>query len=271
MRDFGIVLEEGMSVLMLRTQGGFCNRIRAIVSAVLWAEDTDRKLAVYWPVEPGHLPCRLDDLLERGSIPRLCCVHDGYLSKAHAVQSVEDMESVLRLFGGSEEIRIESYSAFHPEAKKERGLVVLRGLRFAANLEEEAEKRWKEIGGSSAWTAIHFRGTDHRKCLAASPLEAFFKVLEVEDAEWRQFYLATDEDCVKEVFAERLWKGHVTWTAFPQGRRTEEQQKAGVVEWLLLQKCSRILASAGSTFSEWAALRSGSKLIEVKKEEENGH
>jgi hypothetical protein len=258
---------------MLRTQGGFCNRIRAIVSAVLWAEDLDRTLAIYWPVEVGHLPCRLDDLLVRSSIPHLCCVHDGYLSKAHAVQTMKEMESVLHLFGGSEEIRIESYSAFHPDATKERGLAVLRGLRFAPVLEEEAEKCWKEIGGSSSWTAIHFRGTDHRKCLAASPLEAFFKVLEVEDMESRQFYLATDEDCVKEAFAERFWKGHVTWSAFPQGRKTEDQQKAGVVEWLLLQKCSRILASAGSTFSEWAALRSGSKLIEVRGEEpeQNGH
>lgn len=249
---------------MLRTQGGFCNRIRAIVSAVLWAEDTGRKLAIYWPVEVGHMPCRLDDLLVRSSIPHLCCVHDGYLTKAHAVQTVEEMESVWRLFGGSDEIRVESYSAFHPECKRERGLAILRGLRFSADLEKEAEKRWRDMEGSSAWTAIHFRGTDHRKCLAASPLSAFFKVLEGEDAESQKYYLATDEDSVKEAFGQSQWKERIAWSDLPQGRRTEEQQKAGVVEWLLLQKCSRIFASAGSTFSEWASLRSGSKLLEIR-------
>jgi len=248
---------------MLRTQGGFCNRIRAIVSAVLWAEDLGRKLAIYWPVEPGHMPCALEDLLERSSIPRLCCVHNGYLSKAHTAQTIEDMKSIVQIFGANDEIRIESYSAFHPEATGPRGLTVLRGLRFGRVLEEEAEMRWKEIGGSSTWTALHFRGTDHRKCLAASPLEAFFRAVTEEDGEGRTFYLATDEDSVKAAFQDRVWKGTLVTVKFAQGRKTEEQQKAALVEWLLLQKCHRILASKGSTFSEWAALRSGAILVPV--------
>jgi hypothetical protein len=45
-----------------------------------------------------------------------------------------------------------------------------------------------------------------------------------------------------------------------RGRRHPEHQVLGVVDWLLLQKCHRIIGSAGSTFSELAALRSGSEL-----------
>jgi hypothetical protein len=45
------------------------------------------------------------------------------------------------------------------------------------------------------------------------------------------------------------------------GRMTESQQEMGVVDWLLLQGCSRIYASAGSSFSELAAWRAGIEVV----------
>jgi hypothetical protein len=51
------------ATLMFRTQGGFANRLRGIVCAVLWAEDLGMDLEIYWPVETGHLPCALDDII----------------------------------------------------------------------------------------------------------------------------------------------------------------------------------------------------------------
>jgi len=241
--------------LILRTQGGFCNRLRAIVSAVLWAEDLGRELAIYWPIEPGHLPCALEDLLVAESIPRLCCVHAGYLTRARQILSVDDMNMVVRMFGDDDEIRIESYAEFHPEVDEVRGRILLRQIRILPELELQADALWKKMGGASDWLAVHFRGTDHRKCLAQSPVGVFFEHIDMKYKN-RNILLITDENSVKEMFRDRYW-AFVTVADLPLGRRTMEEQRAGVVEWLLLQKCGMILGSAGSSFSSLAARRSG--------------
>jgi hypothetical protein len=246
-----------MATLMLRTQGGFANRLRAIVSAVLWAEDLGRKLAIYWPVEPGHMPCALEELLVPSSIPGLCCIHAGYLPKAHQVLNESDMRAMIQLYGTADEIRIESYAEFHPEVRNQRGLLMLRSLRIQPKIEEQADTLWKEARGKSSWTAIHFRGTDHRKCLAASPLEAFLGRIATEEGGAARYILCTDEYEVARQFKAAYG---IDTPVVVRGRRHPEQQILGVIDWLLLQKCQRILASAGSSFSETAALRSGSTL-----------
>jgi hypothetical protein len=249
-----------MPELILRTQGGFANRLRAIVSAVMWAEDLGRKLVIYWPVEPGHMPCALEDLLVPSSIPGLCCVHNGYISKGHQVLNEADMQAMIKLYGHTDEIRVESYAEFHPECRSVRGISLLRGIRIQPRIEEQADKLWKETSGQSCWTAIHFRGTDHKKCLAVSPLEAFVGRIGAEREENPEFryILCSDEHSVAKIFEENF---NIQAPVLVRGRRHPEQQILGVVDWLLLQKCQRILASTGSSFSELAALRSGGELV----------
>lgn len=252
--------------LLLKTQGGFANRLRAIISGILWAEDLGRKLAIYWPVEPNHMPCALEQILIPSSIPHLCCIHTGYLTKAHQVLSIDDMRTMVEMFNSSDEIRIESYNEFHPDSRTERGLLLLRNIRIHPFIEEQAEKLWKEYGGNSSWTAIHFRGTDHLKCLAASPLELFNACIEqeLEQNPNQKFLLSTDEHYVSKLFEEKFG---IQSPVCVRGRRLPEQQILGVVDWLLLQKCHRILGSLGSSFSELAALRSGNKLYVLTLEQ----
>lgn len=248
----------GDPVLMLRTQGGFANRLRAILSAVLWAEDLGRKLAIYWPVEPGHMPCALGEIFQDVSIPRLCCVHAGYLPKAHAVQSVQDMEAVVGVFGGQEELRIESYSGFHPELYTHRGKVLLRGLRFREKVEALAAQLWKEVRGDSTWIGLHYRGTDHTKCKkACTPEQLAEKVrdwLVVEPGQ--KFWLATDEHAVQKAFLE-WFPGSIESPILVKSRQHPEGQLLAIAEWLCLTRCQAVWGSVGSTFSQWAAIRSG--------------
>ena len=254
-----------MASICLRTQGGFANRFRAIVSAVLWAEDLDRKLVIYWPVEPGHMACALGELLEVSSIPRLCCVHAGYLSKAHQVLSAADMQTVISLRSlGEDEIRIESYSEFHPELRKARGLAVFRAICVKGEIQAMADSLWASFTGVT--TAIHFRGTDHKKCLLSSPLSAFLDLVRTgagAGTGTEKYLLCTDEPEVASQFLEEFGPLQIVVPVSVRGRRLASQQIQGVVDWLLLQKCSRILGSAGSSFSETAALRSGASLLPV--------
>jgi len=162
----------------LRMQGGFCNRLRAIVSGSLWAKDLRCLLILHWPVEPGHMPCSFKELIEAASIPNLGVVREGYLKNAHQILSIEDMKLVLDMNKNEDDIYIKSYSEFHPDLWTARGLRILQDIRIVSHLEEKATELWTQMGGSLDWTGVHFRGTDHAKCLQSSPLSSFFKSLD---------------------------------------------------------------------------------------------
>jgi len=117
------------NVLMIRLKGGLCNRVLALISGILWAEDLDRRLAIYWPVAE-NMPHSIEKFLNPDSIQKVCCVHNGYLTNAHSVNNKMEMETVLQIFGNSEEIRIESYSQFHPDARGVRGIAILNSIKW---------------------------------------------------------------------------------------------------------------------------------------------
>ena len=118
--------------LAIRTQGGFCNRLRAIVCGVLWAEDLGLDLEIYWPQEIGHMVCAIEEILDISTIPRLTLTRASYLKSAHQVLNASDMLTVLQVGG---DLRIQSYSIFHDEFLKERGLAILRGIQVMPYLE----------------------------------------------------------------------------------------------------------------------------------------
>ena len=122
-----MVCVKGDMNICLRTQGDFSQRLRAIVSAVLWAEDLNLDLEIYWAITPGYIAYNFDKLFIKNSIPRLSHVHNGYLSKAHQVLSEDDMKIVVAM---GDKIRIQSYSDFHPESTGSRGIAVLNKIRF---------------------------------------------------------------------------------------------------------------------------------------------
>ena len=237
--------------LSIRTQGGFCNRLRAIVCASLWAEDLGLDLEIYWPQEIGHMVCAIEEILDISTIPRLTLTRTSYLKSAHQVLNASDMRTVLQLGGDP---RIQSYSIFHDDFLKERGVALLRGIQVMPYLESIATSQMtftQPIG-------IHIRRTDHLNCIQASPLPAFEEKISslLEKNPGQQFFLASDELSVKNKFKE-MYSHSIISPIYTLGRMTKEQQQHGIVDWLLLHKCSKILASRGSSFSELAALRAG--------------
>lgn len=244
--------------IVLRCQGGLCNRIRAIVSAVLWAEDIGGRLEIYWPVEKGHMPVPLDHLIDPASITGLTYIRNGYI-RAKQVLSAGDM--VASINASLHEVIIQSYSIFHEDLLKltDRGIAALRKIRIVPSLIRMAEQRLP----AGDLIGLHIRRTDHVKCIAASPLFAFeelvSKVLSSEP-EGTRFLLATDDAHVKERF-HTLFGDAIVSPVSILGRMNETEQEMGVVDWLLLQSCRKIYASAGSSFSELAAWRAGIELI----------
>jgi len=241
-------------MLVIRVQGGFCNRLRAIVSAALWAEDLGTGLVIYWPEEPGHMACRIDEILVPRTIPGIVKFHTGYIRNARQVLSHEEMESVLQVqrLMPSSEIRIESYSIFHNDFHS-RGIKILRRIQIHPSIQKMTE------GVKDGLVGIHIRRTDHVKCIEASPLALFEDYLEKADR--GNFYLATDDAEVKAAFKEKFTKHFIASPVVKLGRLSKEQQIHGIIDWLLLQKCTKIVASQGSSFSELAAWRAGIPLV----------
>jgi hypothetical protein len=158
------------------------------------------------------------------------------------------------------EIRVQSYSSFHEDLENAttRGLAALRSIRIVPELEEQVTM------DEGACIGVHVRRTDHAKCIAASPVAAFERAIEHQlvlnkDA---RFCLVTDDLAVKMRF-QNLYGEAIYSPTTVLGRMTPQQQYAGVIDWLLLHRCSKILASAGSSFSELAALRAGIELVPV--------
>jgi hypothetical protein len=187
-------------------------------------------------------------------------VRNGYI-RAKQVLSVEDMKASIQ--ASSYEIIIQSYSMFHDDLINltERGLAMLRKIQIVPSLANMAIKAMP----AGELIGLHIRRTDHVKCIAASPLEAFEEIVSKVVASGQggfkgRFLLATDDSAVKERFHD-LFGDAIVSPVVTLGRMTESQQEMGVVDWLLLQGCTKIYASAGSSFSELAAWRAGIELI----------
>jgi len=245
--------------------GGFSNRLRAIASAALWAEDLGAKLEIFWPVEAGVVPCRIEELIEINTIPYITYTHVGYIQRAHNILGVDDMKIVVKIWEKAHEIRIESYAEFHEDiiGRTERGLTMLRRIKIRKEIVANASDLAKElgIGLNNQWIGVHIRRTDHKNCIAASPIELFLARIETYLEVWpdTMFFLATDDPAVKADFSQKFAKSMVVYNS-QLGRRSMSQMKDGIVEWLLLQKCSSILGSKGSSFSEMASAYSGASL-----------
>jgi hypothetical protein len=202
------------------------------------------------------MPASLEQLIDPGSISRLAEVHNGYI-RAKQVLSVQDMEASIQ--ASAEEIVIQSYSIFHDDLLKrtERGLDALRKIQVVPSLTCMADKLM--LGDL---VGLHIRRMDHVKCIEASPLWAFENLVSkvLTEGYTGRFLLATDDAVVKERFRQ-LFGDAIVSPVMTLGRMSESEQEMGVVDWLLLQGCKKIYASAGSSFSELAAWRAGIELI----------
>jgi hypothetical protein len=195
------------------------------------------------------MPCSLEEVIDPTSIDYLTYVHNGYV-RAKQVLDSDDMKASISV--SEHEVVIQSYSIFHEDLllRTERGLAALRKIRIPKYLHAIADAE----APLEDYIGLHIRRTDHVKCIAASPLPAFQAV--VAENPGKKFFLATDDTAVKDLFGDSVVSPIRTL-----GRMTIEQQQMGVVDWLLLHKCKKIYASAGSSFSELAAWRAGIELV----------
>ena len=101
---------------------------------------------------------------------------------------------------------------------------------------------------------IHIRRTDNIESIKSSPLEAFINSITAElkkDANTK-FYLASDDDHVKDILEEKFPDSIITIRE-DVDRNTLEGMKFAVVDLFCLSKTQKIIGSVFSSYSQIAA------------------
>jgi hypothetical protein len=109
----------------------------------------------------------------------------------------------------------------------------------------------KTLFGDKTIVGVQIRRTDNEQAIKHSPTEAFLEAMATYPIT-TYFFLATDSEFEKvklrDVYGSRI----LTFEA-PLNRGTLAGMRAAFTDWLALSKCTEILGSYRSTFSETAA------------------
>lgn len=144
------------------------------------------------------------------------------------------------------DLRIKSYGIFHGTETFEEHL---RRLRPSPFVNEFLRRRCGFIDWSSAM-GVHIRRTDNLKSILGSPFESFLEAMRKQAP--ATFVIATDDGDVRASLIQEFGPRCV-FPAYVLSRTTEEGMLHAATDFFALSKCSKILGSVGSSFSEIAA------------------
>lgn len=225
--------------IILEVCAGFANRLRAFISGICYAEELNSRLEIHWSLHPTCWSY-LHECIELSSLPSYVNVSIGNnLYEPKMILSYQDLES--------KPLRIKSYAHFYTK-NPDRFNYHLRNIRLKT-----------DCLTNKSYVGVHIRRTDHTKCIEHSPLEFFIDTMNKE-AVSTKFYLATDcfetKNKLKEMFKERIYTSDIILK-----RTSKEGIKGALQDFVSLSKCSKIIGTKYSSFSEMASLYGGNELI----------
>jgi hypothetical protein len=245
--------------------GGLCNRMRAVDSAIALARERNWELTVHWRQHRGILNCRFDRLFE--PIPGL------ELREVRGMPPGFDdslRSRVLRFMTSGRSVsRAESATFFaaasgQTDLSRSKALYIVSYSRFHPNVDQYSDFRPTEEvrqlvdRETRAFTAhtigMHIRRTDNKKSIEHSPLELFEEAIERELAidPRADFYVASDSTATKQRLLDRFGPRILCNLSEPDRDSPEGVVQAAVELYALARTC-RIYGSYWSSFSHTAA------------------
>jgi hypothetical protein len=244
-----------MPTLHLQVCAGFANRVRAMVSGICLAETLNIPLVIHWFPKSPECACRFASVLDPESLPKTVKVVPEELYMPSEVLSQEDWARVNYNWNKTSDLSIKSHGVFF---WNERYEFHLQNLKQSPLVKDFLQRRCASVPWSTA-IGVHIRRTDHKKAIQNSPLSCFLEKMRENPTAF--FVIATDD---KETKAELdlEFVGQCIFPATTLSRRTEEGMVHGVADFFALTKCTQILGSTASSFSEIAA-RYGAIPLEI--------
>lgn len=265
--------------LVLVPSGGLANRMRAIVSAVHLCTTEHAQLRVIWFKDWG-MQARFTDIFELPQVEGMTVKeaslwdyllndrprrHNFYVSKwpqrwYYLGGVIEEQTITPRkqqgfdfhawLHGRCYMSCYQVFGHFPPSFYAE----VLRPSAAVLALTDEL------LGNFAPYTiGMHIRRADHQEAILKSPTNLFIEAGRRELAMHPQLriFLATDSEQVKHEFRQAFGPERIVTASAAATRSSREGIRAGMADMLALAHTQRIYGSAGSSFSEMAALLSG--------------
>lgn len=269
-----------MNQLTLIPQGGLCNRLRAILSAASLVEEQqiDADIRVGWSAS-AECAARFDQLFLPLDIPRLQIASRRWYDRPITRQNLHWPALVRRskyaaqfcntppavdllqrqLQSGCGAVYVSTGIAFCDYAPD-----YVRRLRLLPHLQAEVERL------SAAFDAhtigVHIRRTDHVTAIAESPDHLFEQALQdaISADPEAHFYIATDDTALKDQLAARF-PSRVTVQDCRGTRSDLRGMEEAAIDLWTLARCSRIIGSYWSSFSDTAAELGGIPLTVIRK------
>jgi hypothetical protein len=246
-------------ILNLEVNAGLCNRLRALIAGICWAEKLDRKLIVHWPNTKPECAAGFYDLFGLSSLPDFVKVLYVHLPVAETCLQAPD---AVRIFGDNTQdiINIKSHGNFW-RGEKDLYLGHLRRLTPSAQVQAILD-RWNKEGLSSTNKAFHIRMTDNEKAICLSPFDLFVKKLYQEAGP-----VAVFSDEPKAVIGlQQIFGAQVMSFESVRKRNTLQGMLEAAAVFFALAGKRQIFGSANSSFSEIAVEYGGGSLEVLRQD-----
>jgi hypothetical protein len=241
--------------------------MRAIASALTYANEVGGTLVIGWKFDAGALEAPFRDLFDVGALPaNVQVVEMGYAPDFRWNNSTETNSpaawaAFLEANKGSPLLQFKSWAAFYKTGTPEW----LHALKSLKPLPELAATAAAIVRPEQQTTGVHIRRTDHKKATADSPTEAFFATMHRTPSLY--YYIASDDESerlnAKREFPQQIVQAPRRMTL--QRTSTHGMQDA-MIDFLCLSRCDRVIGSAGSSFGEIAAAYGGIPFFTVHRE-----
>lgn len=238
--------------IVVEAYGGLGNRLKVLVSAMCAGADLGKDARVIWKAT-GECGAKFTDLFEAVVVPRVF-LHDN-LSVGYVQHNCDTHAQWNDLSGTKTVTYLKSGARFHTTADAEF-VSFLKGLTPQAAIAAEVTA----LGDLSARVGVHIRSKENTVSVESSPQAAFVTAMNGHPSTTK-FFLATDSDDVC-TSLEAAFPGRIVTVAKDFTRSKDGLQDA-LKDFLALSKCSQVLGSKGSSFSEMAALYGGKTLTVV--------
>jgi hypothetical protein len=234
---------------------GLCNRIRALVSAILYAKDTNVKLKVLWKTDYAICTGPFYKLFDSDSLPSFTTVEEETVNthrmwyKAEDINTKEEFSRYLDAMKGHHPYIIKSHKAFY-KADTPEWLEILRSLRPHPTISKKGDAILSAT--LNPIVGVHIRRTDNRQSIQMSPSALFWQKMASYPLDTR-FYVSSDSQVERDA-AERQFPGRIiTGPVEILGRATTEGIEAAMLDLYCLSRCYQIVGSHYSSFSDIAA------------------
>lgn len=236
----------GQDLLYLEVNAGLCNRLRAMIAGICWAERLGRNLVIAWPSNKPECTAGFYDLFAMGSVPPWVRIVDVELNAPVTCLSAMDFSEI---YSKSDPFpNIISHGNFW-DGDQETWLAHLRRLNPSQTVRMYVDF-WNQQGLEEIHTAIHIRRTDNEKAIRLSPVSLFKEC--IHDLPDRRVVVFSDDATVvyelKQLFPTKVYAPEQF-----RNRRSKDGMIEAAAIFFSLASMKQIYGSANSSFSEIAS------------------